>query len=87
MDKTLIASIVGGVAGALTMFNMFPQYVKVLKTKQTDDLSKATFISISCSSFLWIIYGIMKYDAIIILANTPVFFFCVSILFMKIKYG
>jgi MtN3 and saliva related transmembrane protein len=80
------ASVVGALAGALTVFNMFPQYLKVMKTKHTQDLSKATFISISCSSFLWIIYGALRSDVVIIVANTPVFFFCTSILVMKLKY-
>lgn len=80
------ATIVGSVAGILTVFNMFPQYLKVMKTKHTTDLSRATFISITCSSFLWVIYGILRQDTVIIIANTPVFFFCSSILYMKIKY-
>ncbi len=79
-------STIGATAGLLTIFNMFPQYLKVMKTKHTQDLSRATFVSMSCSSFLWIIYGVLRSDVVIIFPNAPVFFFCVSILVMKLKY-
>jgi len=83
----LIVTLVGATAGALTVFNMFPQYLKVMRTKQTHDLSKITFISMSCSSFLWVLYGVLKSDTVIIVANTPVFFFVTSILWMKVRHG
>jgi MtN3 and saliva related transmembrane protein len=82
-----IASIVGTTAGILTVFNMFPQYFKVMRTKKTRDLALITFISLSCSSSLWVLYGVLRHDPILILANAPVFFFCFSILIMKVRYG
>ncbi|HVA10959.1 MAG TPA: SemiSWEET family transporter [Candidatus Dormibacteraeota bacterium] len=87
LDGIHVVSIVGTLAAALTVFNMFPQYLKVMKTKHTKDLATATFISLTCSSFLWITYGALRHDHIILLANTPVFFFCSSILIMKVRHG
>lgn len=79
--------VIGGIAACLTVFNMLPQYLKVMRTKHTKDLSRPTFISLSCSASLWVIYGILKHDSVIIFANTPAFFFVASILIMKIKHG
>lgn len=87
MTAAHLASIVGTLAACLTVFNMFPQYLKVMKTKHTRDLAMATFISLTCSSSLWVSYGALKHDHIILLANMPVLFFCSSILIMKIKHG
>lgn len=87
MSAEHIATIVGTIAACLTVFNMFPQYLQVMKTKHTKDLALATFISLSCSSFLWVSYGALQHDLVILLANIPVFFFCTSILVMKIRYG
>lgn len=81
------ATVVGTAAGLLTVFNLFPQYLKVMKTKHTKDLSKATFISITISALLWLTYGVLKSDNVLIMANTPVLFFSASILFMKLKHG
>ncbi len=82
-----IASLVGAIAGGLTVFNMFPQYLQVMRTKKTRDLALVTFVSLSCSSSLWVCYGVLRHDHIIILANCPVFFFSLSILVMKIRHG
>ena len=83
----MLTTAIGTAAGILTMFNMFPQYLKVMKTKQTRDLSRATFTSLTCSSCLWVTYGVLRHDNIIIIANSLVFFFVISILYMKIKHG
>lgn len=80
-----LASFIGIVAAALTVFNMFPQYLRVMRTKQTNDLSRATFISLTCSSALWVLYGVLRSDYVLILANTPVFFFVFSILIVKVR--
>lgn len=83
----MVTSVIGTTAGILTVFNMFPQYLKVMRTKHTRDLSRLTFMSLSCSASLWVIYGILKPDYIIIFANTWAAFFSISILTMKVRHG
>lgn len=61
---------IGVAAAFLTMFSFLPQIVKVAKTKSAKDVSLATLVQLSCGVSLWIIYGIYRKDAIIILANT-----------------
>ncbi len=82
-----LATAIGVAAGVLTVFNLFPQYLQVMKTKHTKDLSKATFISITISAFLWISYGVLRSDLVLVFANSPVFFFSASILYVKVKYA
>jgi MtN3 and saliva related transmembrane protein len=80
-------SAIGATAAVLTVFNMLPQYIQVMRTKHTKDLSRLTFIIITCSVALWVIYGILKHDPVIYGANAPVLFFSASILFFKLKNG
>ncbi len=90
MENSQLATVVGTTAGVLTVFNLFPQYLQVMKTKHTKhtkDLSKATFISITISTFLWIGYGVLRSDLVLVFANSPVFFFSASILYVKVKYA
>ena len=79
-------TIIGLAAAALGGLSLFPQLLKVLKTKSTKDLSIGMFIIFCTSIFLWLVYGIFSNDAPIIIANFFGFIEAVIILFFKIKY-
>ncbi|HWB39116.1 MAG TPA: SemiSWEET family transporter [Candidatus Saccharimonadales bacterium] len=82
-----MTTAIGLIASFLTMFNLFPQFLKVWQTKHTKDLSLATFVSVTVSAVLWVIYGILKNDLVITFANSVVFCFSAYILAVKIKHG
>ncbi len=65
----MIESFVGGSAAVLTMFSFVPQIVKIVRTRSCRDVSILTLLQLSAGVTLWIIYGIMRADRIIILAN------------------
>ena len=44
--------IIGLVAGALGGFSLFPQVLKVLRTKSTKDISREMFLLLATSIFL-----------------------------------
>ena len=52
-------TIIGLVAAALGGISLFPQLLKVLKTKSTKDVSLGMIIIFSSSIFLWLVYGIL----------------------------
>jgi MtN3 and saliva related transmembrane protein len=67
-------------------FNLFPQLLKVLKTKSTKDISLGMISIFSGSIFLWLVYGILLKNSPIIIANFFGFIQSLIILVYKIKY-
>jgi MtN3 and saliva related transmembrane protein len=66
-----------------------PQVLKVIKTRSTKSLSTATYSLLFTGGLLWVVYGIMRQDIPIILANAISAILCGIILFIKLlaKYG
>lgn len=62
-------TIIGLAAAALGGISLFPQLLKVLKTKSTKDISLGMIIIFSSSIFLWLVYGILMENSPIIIAN------------------
>ena len=79
-------TIIGLAAAALGGISLFPQLLKVLKTKSTKDISLGMIIIFSSSIFLWLVYGILMKNSPIIIANFFGFIQALIILLFKIKY-
>jgi MtN3 and saliva related transmembrane protein len=79
-------NIIGLAAAALGGFSLFPQLLKVLKTKSTKDISLGMVSIFSSSIFLWLVYGILMQNSPIIIANFFGFIQALIILLFKIKY-
>ena len=62
--------IIGLCAATLTMFSFVPQVVKMHRIRSARDVSVITLAQLSAGVALWIVYGVAKRDAIIIMANT-----------------
>jgi MtN3 and saliva related transmembrane protein len=60
---------IGACAGILTTVSFFPQVVKTVRTKSTDDLSAAWLIMMTTGVLLWIIYGLYLNSMPLIMAN------------------
>jgi MtN3 and saliva related transmembrane protein len=67
MDST---TIIGLVAAFLTTGAYVPQAVKTWRTRRTGDLSLSMFTMVFLGTVSWLVYGILKDDLPIILANT-----------------
>ena len=52
-----------------SLWSTVPQIRKSVKSKKTDDVSKWLIISLIGGLSLWIFYGILKGDIIIVVAN------------------
>ena len=78
--------IIGLIAAALTTGALFPQLLKVWKTKSTKDISTGMFALTSAGVLVWFIYGLFVNNFPIIIANSLAFLQAVAILVFKIKY-
>jgi len=82
MDYT----IVGLAAALLTSFSGLPQLIKIIKNKHTKDISLDMYIMMCLGILLWLIYGILKKDIALIIANIITIIISGTILGMKLKY-
>jgi MtN3 and saliva related transmembrane protein len=78
-------NIIGLAAAAMGGISLFPQVLKVLKTKSTKDISRETIVILASSIFLWLIYGILLKNLPIVIANFFGLIQALIILFFKIK--
>jgi MtN3 and saliva related transmembrane protein len=79
-------TIIGLTAAAITTISLFPQLVKIWRTKSAKDISLVTFSLFSGGIFLWFIYGILLEDLPLIAANFLSFIQGLVILIFKVKY-
>jgi len=77
--------IIGLTAGAMGGISLFPQVLKILKTKSTKDISREMLLLLGGSIFLWLVYGILLNNLPIIIANFFGFIQIIIILFFKIE--
>lgn len=62
-------TIIGLFASALTAFSLIPQLIKLIKKKESKDLSVVMLSVLISGLGMWIYYGFLKEDAIIIVSN------------------
>ncbi|MCW7508859.1 SemiSWEET transporter [Leptospira levettii] len=80
-------NLIGYVAAFLTTVSFLPQVLRVVMTKQTRDISRNMYIMFFFGVVLWFVYGILKSDFPIILANVVTLFFVTIILYYKLNEG
>jgi len=79
--------LLGFVAAICTTISFLPQVIKIIKTKETKDISLLMYIILNIGIFLWLIYGFLISEPPIIVANGIVFILGLLILILKIKHG
>ena len=75
----------GFVAAACTTLAFLPQVIKTWRSRSTKDLSLFMFLVFSTGVTLWLIYGMLRGDWPLILANLFTLSLAVIILAFKIK--
>ena len=63
-----------------------PQLKKAWVTGETDDLSLKTLLLLASGLILWIVYGLMQEDIVIILANGISLMILSVTLYLKLKH-
>ena len=79
-------TIIGLAAAACTTIAFLPQTIKVIKTKETKDLSLGMYILFTIGIAFWLTYGLLIKDIAIIAANSITILLSSIILFLKLKY-
>ena len=75
--------MLGYLAALLTTIANFPQTYKIIKNKSTKDISVMTYSILTAGCGLWLVYGILKQDIPLIIANGISTAICVIILILK----
>jgi MtN3 and saliva related transmembrane protein len=86
-DLVAWADIIGTIAGILVLSSFIPQIVKAYKTKKMSDVSVHLMILIASGMFLWVIYGFIRSDPVIIGTNATGCALNITLLAMKLRYN
>lgn len=78
--------VIGIFATFFTLWSTVPQIRKSLRTRKTDDVSKWLIISLITGLSLWVLYGVVKGDMIIVGANSIGVSLNAILLILKLKY-
>ncbi|HIH06797.1 MAG TPA: hypothetical protein HA236_00825 [Candidatus Nitrosotenuis sp.] len=87
MIDDIWVSILGIIAAALVTSSFIPQIVRGYRTKHLDDVSYWLMITICIGMSLWIGYGIIKNDFVIIGANISTIILNMILVVMKFRYS
>lgn len=77
--------LIGYVAAFLTTISFLPQAIKTIRTRDTSGISLAMYSMFVFGVVLWFVYGFLKGDKIIMMANIVTFVLAGMVLCLKIK--
>jgi MtN3 and saliva related transmembrane protein len=80
-----MTTIIGTLAAILTTSAMFPQALRIIKTKDVVGISLLMYIINSLGIIAWFTYGLMIDSKPIIFANVVAIVPAVTILYLKLK--
>ena len=80
-----LVTLIGLAAAFCTTSSYIPQIRKIWATGETHDISLKMFLILATGIALWVVYGTMQGDAVIILANSVSLAFLAAILFFKLR--
>ena len=76
--------IIGFTSAFLTTFSFLPQAIQVIKTRDTASLSLAMYSIFTIGVAGWLVYGLIKQDMAMIVANMITFILAGIILSIKL---
>lgn len=80
-----LETLVGFAAAFCTTVSYIPQVKKCWQTGSTGDLSLKMLLILATGIGLWVLYGVLKGDMVIILANSLSLLLLSNLLFFKIR--
>ena len=81
-----IETVIGVAASSCTAASLVPQLTKVLKEKKAESVSLLMLLVLFVGLGLWVYYGILKNDWIIIISNSFSFIINLVLAIFSIKY-
>ncbi|HEV7781268.1 MAG TPA: SemiSWEET transporter [Chitinophagaceae bacterium] len=79
-------TVFGVIAGILTGVSLLPQLIKILREKKVENVSVWMLLILVVGLGLWVAYGILKKDPIIVITNSFSFLVNVIILILRFRY-
>lgn len=84
----MLGNILLGIVTACTFISYLPQAIKIIRTKEAEDLSIHTLILWVVSSLAYVLYAFLCSNEIMLKVETSVeFFFCLLILVLAELYN
>lgn len=80
------AFVLGITAGAMTTGSILPQVLKIVQSKSSRDVSTLFFAIMATGMLLWLVYGILRSDLVIVLWNAISLSLSLGILALKKVY-
>jgi MtN3 and saliva related transmembrane protein len=78
--------ILGYAACAVTALTFLPQVVKTWKEKSAKNVSLMMFVIAFINEIMWIAYGAMRNDMVIVITNVIMITMCSVMISLKLKY-
>jgi MtN3 and saliva related transmembrane protein len=82
----MLTLILGILATSFSTLAFIPQLVKIIKTKETKDLSLVSFSVLALGALCWLLYGISIRQWPVIVTNGTILIFLIFIVAMKLIY-
>ncbi len=78
--------ILGYSAGAITSLTFLPQVIKTWKVKSAKDISLLMFVIAAVNEAMWIVYGALMDNWVIILTNVIVLSMALTMIYFKLRF-
>ncbi len=82
----MIAELVGYAAGILTVGSYVPQVVRAWRTRSTRDLSVGTFVLLTTSGIVWMLYGMLIRSVPVIVTNAGMVSLTGALVLAKLRF-
>ncbi len=83
----MLANVLLGIVSMCTLVSFLPQAIKLIKTKESDDISISSWVLWVISSLSYVLYAYLCTNEFMLrLENTLEFSFCLLILFLTLLY-
>ena len=79
-------NVVGYTAGTLSAITFLPQVIKTWKMKAAGELSFGMILLVTGSVSMWICYGLLLKNNVIIITNSVVFILSLFLIYFKLNY-
>jgi MtN3 and saliva related transmembrane protein len=81
------AEVIGTIAAGCTTFSLLPQIIKGVRTREMHDVSLGTLLLVTIGVLIWMTYGILRKDPVLIIGNAFQTGLSLGTLYLKWKYG
>jgi MtN3 and saliva related transmembrane protein len=78
--------ILGYSAGAITSLTFLPQVIKTWKSRSAHDISLMMFLIAATNEVMWIVYGALLHNNVIIITNAVVLSMALTMIYFKLRY-